>query len=209
MKNIKGFTLIEIVISFAIFLLIFGWVFYLVSAGRDAWTVADARIGLQQDVRRSLQTMSRDVAQSSLAQVLDENEDGLLEDTAYQEIRLKVPASVSILGGITWGGFAVDVQGDIVFDFLDAGNTIIYRMNEDSIVMLVEDTNGQVSNPYVLLRDAELIFKDNTGDIGSSFEYLGGARAVKISIVALRRNYRGIPVRVEMVTMVHLRNVGA
>ncbi|MBI4335817.1 MAG: prepilin-type N-terminal cleavage/methylation domain-containing protein [Candidatus Omnitrophica bacterium] len=111
----KGFTLVESVITVAIFSLIFAALFAFMNQGLIGWHIAEANIELQQDTRRALLIMSRQLRQSRSSAVSVP-----ADDNYYTNITFRMPEDVDLdgdvidsLGGIEWSGdisYAVNVS---------------------------------------------------------------------------------------------------
>lgn len=112
----KGFTFIEALVSAVIFSLIFGVIFSTMNQGLVSWRIADVNIEVQQDLRRALMAMERQLRQTRSSQVSI-----AANDIYYATITFKVPQDTD------GDGDAIDASGNIEW----SGN-ITYSLNADS-----------------------------------------------------------------------------
>lgn len=113
----KGYTLIEILISLAIFTVISGGIFIAMLTGRNTWYSSDAQIELQDELRRAMTQIVNDLKQSSatklyvdssLAQPFPSN------DVPYGSIAFFLDQGVNFSGAIIWSNSPVSytLSGD-------------------------------------------------------------------------------------------------
>ncbi len=112
LKAEKGFSLIEIVIVFFVSLLLIGGLFATLSSSRNTWHRADAQIMLQEELRRGMRQIVRDLRQSGTSQIsLPDN--GL----NYTSVSFNVTDGVLSSGAVDW-------NSDEVFYNLSAGQVL-------------------------------------------------------------------------------------
>ncbi len=101
MKN-KGFTLVETVIVFAIFFVIGGAIFATLTMGRKSWQSGNVQVEMQQEARRALGYMSKELRQTGSNKI-----QGIADGGSGSSIIFEIP-------------YDVDGDGDVI----DAGGTI-------------------------------------------------------------------------------------
>jgi prepilin-type N-terminal cleavage/methylation domain-containing protein len=65
----RGFTLIEVLVSLVLVLFMFAALFMVLSTGRTAMSQADTQIALQQEIRKAVSEMTREISSSGASQV--------------------------------------------------------------------------------------------------------------------------------------------
>lgn len=94
MKNKKGFTLIELMVSVALFSMMMLLVGMVMQRGEAQTNMNENQIVIQDNLRQALYGMGQEIRESSPSQVSITNNGGLLT--------LRIPASVNNSGSITW-----------------------------------------------------------------------------------------------------------
>ncbi len=110
MRNQNGFSLVEMLVAIAIFTTVSVAGFLLFVAGNNAWSVTDAKVQMQQNLRRALQRIGTELQQSgedssSVLQV------SILDGTGVNGsdiLRFSIPICVC-------GAQALDLDGNIRF----------------------------------------------------------------------------------------------
>jgi len=207
-KLSKGLTLIEILIVTAIFSSIFGIILYFLITARDSFGITNTQLTLQQDLRRCLERMRRELSSSSLTYLKDGNghslnlvqkdqDTGILkcaptdQECVYTTITFKIPLSWGDNGEITsWSediSYIIDPEGRRITRREGSQDTILA-----TAIDLVEKESGHG-------------YEHDPNSRGCGFENLG-ARRLKISLVGERESTMRRRIRVEMGTIVYLRN---
>lgn len=101
----SGFTLIEMMISVFIFTIITGATFIVLDTGRNSWQIGDAEVRVQDEVRRGLYAMMRELRQTKSSLISGVPADG----GDYSSIIFRKPTGVSS-GETDWSG---QIQYDI------------------------------------------------------------------------------------------------
>ncbi len=97
LKNRKGMSLSELLVSVFIFSILSSALLAVIVVGQRSWTTNEVRIGLRQELRKSMEMMINDLRQAGNASIADVPAD----DTWYSTITFQVPSTVT--GGIiTW-----------------------------------------------------------------------------------------------------------
>jgi len=117
----KGFSLVELIVTTAIFCLIFIVIFGIMTEGLRFWHIADANIELQQDLRRGLMAMDRQLRQTRTSQISIP-----ADDNYYASITFKIPEDTD------GDGDTIDASGNIEW----SGN-ITYSLNANSQIIRV------------------------------------------------------------------------
>lgn len=94
MKNKKGFTLIELMVSVALFSMMMLLVGMVMQRGEAQTHMNENQIVIQDNLRQALYGMGQEIRESSPSQVGITNNGGLLT--------FRIPASVNNSGSITW-----------------------------------------------------------------------------------------------------------
>ena len=203
---LTGFTFVEMITVLVIVSVVFGAVLYFLFITKDSLAIGNAKISLQQDLRRCITKMVEELSESSINYVKSEDGDnlnmiqrddveGILkcvpldEECVYYTVKFKKPTS--------W-----DSQGEI-----DGwSDYITYTLSSEAI------TRQEGSNPAVnLVSNMSLVVKSSghnhtydPNSLGSGVERLANNR-IKISLVA-ERKFQGRTVRVDAGSIVYLRN---
>lgn len=96
-KKESGFTLVETVVIFFIFLVLIGALLTVLATGKTSWQVGSARIDLQQELRKSMDWIAEELRQGSSSAISDVPVDGAW----YSSITFRTPEDV-IDGHIIW-----------------------------------------------------------------------------------------------------------
>lgn len=98
LKRVKALTLTEVVITIFIFLIICSVIFAILASGKNAWQVAEARIALQQELRKSIDVFVKELRQAGSSAIIGVPAD----DNWYDVIIFRMPEDV-IGGSVAWG----------------------------------------------------------------------------------------------------------
>lgn len=196
----------ETMVVVAILSMVFGTVLYFLVVGRDAFFISNAKISLQQDLRRCLRRMVEELSEGSIDNVVDQNnnplnfvqkdeEEGILKcipqnsECVYYVVKFKKPISWNSQG-------EVDGWSDYVTYTLSSGG-ITRQEGSSSPVNLV-------SSISLVRKAAGHGYTYDPNSLGSGFERLSSNR-IKISLVAQRESH-GRTLRVDIGSNVYLRN---
>jgi len=93
----KGLTLFEIIIVVFLFSITLGAIFTALATARTSWKAGSSQLTVQQEARRGLNTMLKELRQGRLSTITGVPTDG----TNYSTITFQIPSSISA-GGTTW-----------------------------------------------------------------------------------------------------------
>jgi len=103
--SLSGFTLAEVMVTVFIFSLIFTAVFMILSGGRASWYTGDAQMTVDEEVRRPLLTIDRELRQTRASEISGVPAD----NNFYANITFNVPfdrdgdgSVIDSLGNIEW-----------------------------------------------------------------------------------------------------------
>jgi len=119
-EQTEAFTLVELMVSVAIFVVILGASYALMSSGKMSWHSGDTKVELQQDLRQAMDDISFELSESSPVRVtvaaggnsltlqipVDENANRAREDTdgdAVDDFYLE--NTLDAAGAVIWGGY--------------------------------------------------------------------------------------------------------
>lgn len=97
LKRNKGLTLIEIIIVIFLFSIILTAIFSAMATAKTSWTSGGSRLSVQQEARRGLNTMTRELRQGRLSMITGVPADG----ANYPSITFQIPDTVTA-SGTTW-----------------------------------------------------------------------------------------------------------
>lgn len=97
----KGFTLVELMIVMLIFSIILGAVFAVMNIGKTSWHLGDAQVEMQQEARKGMDWMTKELRQSGSSAIIGVPADG----NFYSTITFRVPDEdgIDANGNIDWG----------------------------------------------------------------------------------------------------------
>ncbi len=102
MKDRKGMSLAELLVSVFIFSILSAALLAVIVVGQRSWTTNEVKIGLRQELRKSMETMIYDLRQAGNVSIANVPAD----DTWYPTIIFQIPSTVT--GGIiTWDANAI------------------------------------------------------------------------------------------------------
>lgn len=87
-----GFTLIELMIVILIFSIILGAIFAVMTMGNKAWQSGNVQIEIQQETRKGMDSMLKELRQSNLGRIT----------VTANTVTFQIPQSVNNSGNITW-----------------------------------------------------------------------------------------------------------
>lgn len=98
MKNKNsGLSLIESIVSIFIFSIILACVFSALASARNSWKSSSAQVSVQQEARRGMAAMIRELRQANLSAITDVPADGM----NYNSITFQIPVTITATG-TTW-----------------------------------------------------------------------------------------------------------
>lgn len=76
LRNVPGFTLVELIVTVIIFSFILAISYMLLISGSDSWETNSTRIELQQELRKAMDWITQDLRQAGSASITDVPADG-------------------------------------------------------------------------------------------------------------------------------------
>ena len=107
MKNTKAFTLIELMIAMAIFSIILGAIYSVLSMGRTSYYTGDIQIVVQQEARKAMDKMTREIREASSVNLSDDY------PFLIQTNRIKYEVNSGQLQKIVEGGSTTVLANDV------------------------------------------------------------------------------------------------
>lgn len=98
LKRNNGSILIEVLVAVFIFMLLLGLIFAILATGKNAWLIEDASVELQQELRKAMTAMAKDIRQTGSATIIGVPATGSWSDN----ITFRKPTGVTY-GYIIWG----------------------------------------------------------------------------------------------------------
>jgi len=128
----RGFTLIEIMVTSVVLAILIVGLFLVLSLGQRSWLTADTGIQLRQDISRALMVMSQELKQTSASKI------NIALNGSASSIRFKLPQDtngdgsiVDSTGNIEWSGYitySLNASNQVVRS-VDGGTTSIIANN--------------------------------------------------------------------------------
>lgn len=220
-KFLRGFTLIELMVVIAIFTVILGASYALMSSGKMIWYSGDVKVELQQDLRQAMDDMSFEISESSPTRIaiaaggnsitlqtpVDENGSGTWEDTdgnGANDFYLEDVLNAS--GNIRWGGYlrAEDKTADsATLNFGNrAGRQIRYILVGNGLRRHVL-SGGVIIEDFLLADDIENPVADPT--LPAVFVQLS-SDVVEINLSAQKITMDQHPVEYRLTTAIFIKN---
>ncbi|MFC1624253.1 type II secretion system protein J [Candidatus Omnitrophota bacterium] len=125
LKKDKGLTLIETIIVVALFTIIFAAIFKTLRIARVSWNSSGSQLKVQQETRRGLGTMIRELRQAQLSTIAGVPADG----ADYNSVTFKIPVSISETGAVWSGNIQYSLGG------LDNEQLLRTQVGEDQRVL--------------------------------------------------------------------------
>lgn len=126
---ITGFTLVEVMIVLAIFSIVGGAIFATLAIGRTSWQSGNVQVEVQQESRRGINRMVKELRQSGSATIVGVPADG----EYHNSIAFQMPEDIDGDGDV------VDANGNIEW-----GSQITYSMGGLDGKQLLRSKGGQV-----------------------------------------------------------------
>lgn len=98
-KNNKGMSLVEMMITAFLFSIILGAIMITLSTGRASLSTGSSQVDVQQDARKALNAMVRELRQAGMTTILGVPADGSINSS----ITFQIPSSISVAGPV-WSG---------------------------------------------------------------------------------------------------------
>lgn len=131
----KGFSLVEALITTVIFSLIFIAAFSVMNQGLRFWHIAEVDIELQQDLRRGLMAMDRQLRQSRTSKISIP-----ADDNYYTSVVFNIPQDIDGDGDAVDASGNIEWSGNIAYA-LNADNQIVRTTQAGSLVLANNITN--------------------------------------------------------------------
>lgn len=146
----KGFTLVEIAVTLAIFSVITACIFLVMSSTRSMWYSSDSSIQLQQELRKALSQISDDLKQSSVNKIFLDSSLTLPfpnDGASYSTIVFFLNQGVDGSGVVQWSANPIS--------YSLSGNQVIRTNQDGSTAVVANQISGlsfvrQVSDPNVV-----------------------------------------------------------
>ncbi|MFA5261414.1 MAG: type II secretion system protein [Candidatus Omnitrophota bacterium] len=187
MKSQKGFSMVEMLVAVAIFSMVTLAGFLLFVAGNNAWSVTDAKIQMQQNLRRALQRITSELQQSG-EDSSNNLKVSILDGTGANGsdiLRFSIPICVC-------GAQAMDENGNIRFwgapvTWLKTGCGSNYPLNGNNKVTICHLPPGNPSNEQTIevsvnAVKAHLAHGDRLGDCAGCDTSVYNNRTIEYSI---------------------------
>lgn len=116
----KGFSLVEVMVTVLIFSLIFAAVFMLLTGGQASWYTGDVQIELTQEIRKALLTVDKELRQTASSVISDVPADG----DYYISITFRIPKDIDDDGDVISAIGTMEWSDNINYS-LNANNQII------------------------------------------------------------------------------------
>ena len=175
--SLKGFTLVEVLITVAIFSLIFMAIFAVLTIGESSWYSGDISVELNQEIGRALLTMTRQLRQSRSTVISNVP----ANDTYYNSITFKVPQDI-------------DGDGDVINSSgnMEWSQNFSYSLNENKqIIRSTESGTSILANNIFSLQ-----FK----------RFSGNDDVIQIYIIARKVTVRRRSLESSIISSVKMRN---
>ena len=145
LKDHQGFTLVEMMVTVAIFSFILGICYTLFISGSNSWETNSVRVELQQELRRAMDWVSQDLRQSGSAAITNVPADG----ATYTSITFRKSAGASG-GNLVW-----DVNTTRYFLGGVAGNQLQKQVGVQPASLIAQNIQSlqfsrQVSTPNIV-----------------------------------------------------------
>ena len=208
----SGFTLIEIMVVMAIFMIVISASYALLTSGRISWYSGDAKIQLQEDLRQSMDYMSSEISESAPTKLIvggssitfqvpvDENGSGSWQDTDTDgQNDYYLERTLDNSGAINWGAYlrredktaASSSQG---FG-LRTGRSVAFLLSQTNLIRRVTDGSGLIIEDFRLANGINSITFTRTAENVVTIRIAGRKVALDLR-----------PMLYDLETSVYLRN---
>lgn len=137
-----GFTLVEIMVTLLISSLMFTALFIVLSSGRNSWYIGDAQVRLNEEMRKPLLTINKELRQSRPSEITGVPAD----DNFYTSITFKVPEDTDNDGDVIDAAGNVEWSENITYA-LNANNQIVRSAPSGTSVLANNISSLQFRRP--------------------------------------------------------------
>lgn len=218
-KSVQGVTVLEIMVVVAIFIVIIGASYALMSSGRMGWYVRDTKIELQEDIRLAMDSVVSDLSGSVFTRInisagggyitfqtpVDENGSGSWEDTDNPldgQWDFYLEDTLDGSGNVRWGAYLRSEDHTVDSSTLPngprAGREVTFLLVGDELVRRVTDPTVV---PPTILEDYSL-----ADDIQNLSFIRRSNDVIAITIDASKLTVDRHPINYSLSTEVHLRS---
>ena len=181
MKKRKGFTIVELLLSFAIFTIISLAVFSVYQVGLSSWDTVSAQTHVSAEARTAVEKMNRELRKSRLSNV---------NTSQANQICFKTPSTVDSNGNITaWSNWVRYSRGGV------NGNQLLREVQTTSLTNCT-DVGGSWSSSSVLANNITNV----------QFATTSSPATVTETVTAQETTLKGFTVPVSLSSAVELRN---
>ena len=140
MKDNKGFSLIELLVAFTVFVVMTAMVTLAILSANTTYHSADARIVTQEDLRKALRTMIHEISETNQFRI---------DTSVAGRIVFQVP--IRVISGGPFQGETVDDRNNVIF-----GARLLPTTNPDGYeayaIRYLLQPNNDISNSNSLIR---------------------------------------------------------
>ena len=138
----RGFTLVELLVTVFIFAMIFAATFAVLTVGNNSWYTGNEQVQVSQEVRKALLTMDRELRQSRSSVISDVFADGAY----YDAITFRVPEDTDDDGDVIDAAGNVEWSDQINYS-RNAENQIIRTTAAGTSILANDISNLQFRRP--------------------------------------------------------------
>lgn len=169
----RGFSLVEVMVTILIFSLIFAAVFMLLTGGEASWYTGDVQIELNQEIRKALLTVNKELRQTASSVISDVPADG----DYYTSITFRIPEDIDGDGDVISAIGTIEWSDNINYS-LNANNQIIRSVSGTPQAVLANNIseltftrpNPRVVQIYIKARKSTLTGRNLEAEITSSLK---------------------------------------
>jgi len=210
----EAFSLVELMVSVAIFVVIIGASYALMSGGKTSWHSGDTKVELQQDLRQAMDDISFELSESSPVRVavaaggnsitfeipVDENAAGTWEDTDGDAVNdFYLENTLDAAGAVTWGGYLRGEDKTSDSAILGFGNRVGRQIR---YIVVGNELRRQVLSGGVVIEDFML-----ADDINNPAAFIRVSNdVVQINLSARKIDMSQHPVEYRLTTSVFIKN---
>jgi len=136
----KGFSLVEILVSVSILLILIFALFAVMEVGRNSWFTGDTSVQLRQEIIKAFMTMERELKETRPAQI------SLTAGSSGSSLTFKIPQDNNGDGTILDSLGNVEWSGDITYA-LDGSGQIIRTASGATVILTQDITSLQFTRP--------------------------------------------------------------
>lgn len=138
----KGLSLVEVMVTVLIFSLIFAALFMILTGDQASWYTGDVQIELNQEIRKALLTINRELRQTRSSVISGVPADG----NDYNSITFRVPEDIDGDGDVISATGSMEWSDDINYS-LNANNQIVRLTTSGSSILANNISVLQFSRP--------------------------------------------------------------